>query len=174
MKKILAGLVAVTLVGSTALPTATSAEARWGYRGGWGYGGWGLGLGAVAAGAPIGGACSGGASAAQRHPRSARRYGAWLGVTCTIQFPHSEHLKVRNSKPSKGYGARRITCASPSHSLQPIGAINCRVSASKECPSITCHPPISASASAEHARPSSAPAPHSAVPASPGRWPSSA
>ncbi len=63
MKKILAGLVAVTLVGSTALPTATSAEARWGYRGGWGYGGWGLGLGAVAAGAPIGGACSG------AHPR---------------------------------------------------------------------------------------------------------
>ena len=67
MKKILAGLVALTLVGSTALVTMTPAEAQgygyrgwgygggWGYRG-WGYGGWGLGLGALAAGAVIGSA----------------------------------------------------------------------------------------------------------------------
>ena len=39
MKKILAGLVALTLVGSTALVTMTPAEAQgYGYRGG----GWGL------------------------------------------------------------------------------------------------------------------------------------
>ena len=56
MKKILAGLVALTLVGSTALVTMTPAEAQgYGYRG-WGYGGWGLGLGVLAAGAVIGSA----------------------------------------------------------------------------------------------------------------------
>ena len=38
MKKILAGLVGVTLVGATALATTTSAEARWGGWGGWGWG----------------------------------------------------------------------------------------------------------------------------------------
>jgi hypothetical protein len=66
MKKILVGLVALTLVGSTMLTTMTTAEAQgyrgwgygggWGYRAGWGYGGWGLGLGALAAGAVIGSA----------------------------------------------------------------------------------------------------------------------
>ena len=54
MKKVLGGLVAVSLVGATALATTTSAEARWG--GGWG--GWGWGVGAVAAGAVIGSALS--------------------------------------------------------------------------------------------------------------------
>ena len=53
MKKILVGLVALTLVGSTMLTTMTTAEAQgyrgwgygggWGYRAGWGYGGWGYG-----------------------------------------------------------------------------------------------------------------------------------
>ena len=51
MKKIVGGLVALTLVGATALATTTSAEARWG-----GWGGWGWGIGAFAAGAVIGGA----------------------------------------------------------------------------------------------------------------------
>jgi hypothetical protein len=51
VKKILGGLVAVTLVGATALATTTSAEARWG-----GWGGWGWGVGAFAAGAVIGSA----------------------------------------------------------------------------------------------------------------------
>ena len=37
MKKTLGGLVAVTLVGATALATTTSAEARWGGWGGWGW-----------------------------------------------------------------------------------------------------------------------------------------
>jgi hypothetical protein len=41
MKKILVGLVALTLVGSTMLTTMTTAEAQgyrgWGYGGGWGY-----------------------------------------------------------------------------------------------------------------------------------------
>ena len=44
MKKILAGLVGVTLIGATALATTTSAEARWG-----GWGGWGWGVGGFAA-----------------------------------------------------------------------------------------------------------------------------
>src|SRR5580700_3046634 len=51
MKKILAGLLGVTLIGATALATTTSAEARWG-----GWGGWGWGVGGFAAGAVIGSA----------------------------------------------------------------------------------------------------------------------
>jgi hypothetical protein len=49
MKKILAGVVALTFVESTVLATMTTAEAQgygyraWGYGGGWGYRGWGYG-----------------------------------------------------------------------------------------------------------------------------------
>jgi hypothetical protein len=60
MKKILTAIFAVVVIGTAALATAGSAEARWYGRGGWG-GGWGWrggywGPGPFFAGAVVGGA----------------------------------------------------------------------------------------------------------------------
>jgi hypothetical protein len=62
MRKFLTALVAVTVIGATALATSSTADARWG--GGWGWrGGWGWGPGPFIGGALIGGALAAGAYA---------------------------------------------------------------------------------------------------------------